>query len=373
MWCWRRMLGVSWTEFRTNESILRELGIKQRLSSLVQSRVLTFFGHVCRRVEVAIERLVVQGKVEGTRARGRSPMRWTDQIKTANLSGQKFRVDYMWAQAFKTFYRLHDLASNWHQARQICEVEGTSLLVPDNLQEMENLKLLISNMKGHYTAIFVGIHDQFSNGNYVNLKGELIKGTILDLFWDQGQPDNLNGTEHCVVLTREGLFDDKPCDDIFPFVCKILADNIKHNDDCNNYDLGYLPESNGKCYKYHAEPLTWHDAYLVCKAEEGNLAIINSASEASLITSYLGEHLNSNAPDPNILYIGFSDLMFPYQYRTVKGQTLEEAGYASWNPDKKEKEMETKHCGAISRTGFLQVTWCDRPAMFICEKVINST
>ncbi|KAI8436861.1 hypothetical protein MSG28_010313 [Choristoneura fumiferana] len=83
MWCWRRMLGVSWTEFRTNESILRKLGIKQRLSPLVQSRILTFFGHVCRRGEVSIERLVIQGKVEGTRPRGRSPMRWTDQIKAA--------------------------------------------------------------------------------------------------------------------------------------------------------------------------------------------------------------------------------------------------------------------------------------------------
>ncbi|CAH2215843.1 jg6624, partial [Pararge aegeria aegeria] len=33
------------------------------------------------RNDVSIERLVVQGKVEGTRARGRSPMRWTDQVK----------------------------------------------------------------------------------------------------------------------------------------------------------------------------------------------------------------------------------------------------------------------------------------------------
>ncbi|KAI8433243.1 hypothetical protein MSG28_015319 [Choristoneura fumiferana] len=83
MWCWRRMLGVSWTEFRTNESILQELGIKQRLSSIVQSRILTFFGHICRKGDAAMERLVIQGKVEGTRPRGRSPMRWTDQVKAA--------------------------------------------------------------------------------------------------------------------------------------------------------------------------------------------------------------------------------------------------------------------------------------------------
>ncbi|KAL0879221.1 hypothetical protein ABMA27_003004 [Loxostege sticticalis] len=87
MWCWRRMLGISWTEFRTNESILKELGIKQRLSSVVQARILTFFGHVSRRGNVSVERLVVQGKIEGTRPRGRSPMRWTDQIKAAAQEG----------------------------------------------------------------------------------------------------------------------------------------------------------------------------------------------------------------------------------------------------------------------------------------------
>lgn len=86
---------------------------------------------------------------------------------------QKFRSDYMWAQSFKTFYRLHDLATKWHQARQICEAEGTTLLVPDNLEEVENLKLLVSNMKAHYTAIYIGLHDQFSNGIFVNLKGKL--------------------------------------------------------------------------------------------------------------------------------------------------------------------------------------------------------
>ena len=81
MWCWRRMLGISWTEFRTNLSIRQDLGIKQCLYSIVQSRILTFFGHFSRRGDTSLERLVVQGKVEGQRARGRSPMRWTDQVK----------------------------------------------------------------------------------------------------------------------------------------------------------------------------------------------------------------------------------------------------------------------------------------------------
>ncbi|XP_046964419.1 C-type mannose receptor 2-like [Vanessa cardui] len=297
-------------------------------------------------------------------------------IYIQHILAQKFRMDYMWAHSYKTFYRLHDLATNWQEARQMCEAEGTTLLIPDTLDEMENLKLLMSNMKAHYTAIFVGIHDKFSVGNYVTVKGEPITGTILELLWAEGRPDNLNGTEHCVVMTREGLFDDRPCSDIYPFVCKILGNETKYNEHCDNFDPGYAPHQaiSGKCYKFHSEPLSWHDAYLACKLEEGRLAIINSPKEASIIVGFLGEHLNSNIPDPNILYIGFSDLMFPYQYRTIEGQTLDDAGYASWSPTKEDnKEIKVKRCGAISRTGFLKVTYCDRPAMFLCEKILSRT
>lgn len=85
MWCWRRLLKIPWTAFRTNVSILKELCVKDRLSSTVQLRILKFFGHVSRN-ENSMERLVVQGQVEGKRARGRSPTRWIDAITKATES-----------------------------------------------------------------------------------------------------------------------------------------------------------------------------------------------------------------------------------------------------------------------------------------------
>ncbi|KAI8437457.1 hypothetical protein MSG28_011780 [Choristoneura fumiferana] len=85
MWCWRRLLRIPWTAHRTNVSILKELNIQERLSSTVQIRILKFFGHITRN-EDSMERLVVQGKVEGKRSRGRSPTRWTDLIKSVTHS-----------------------------------------------------------------------------------------------------------------------------------------------------------------------------------------------------------------------------------------------------------------------------------------------
>ncbi|VEN63176.1 unnamed protein product [Callosobruchus maculatus] len=48
MWTWRRMLRVPYTTHRTNVSILDEVGNPKRLSSIVSTRMLTFFGHIHR-------------------------------------------------------------------------------------------------------------------------------------------------------------------------------------------------------------------------------------------------------------------------------------------------------------------------------------
>ena len=83
MWCWRRMLRIPWTAHRSNESILRELHISNRLSSTCLASIMRFFGHIARRPDNGLERLIVSGNTEGRRSRGRSPTRWTDQIQKA--------------------------------------------------------------------------------------------------------------------------------------------------------------------------------------------------------------------------------------------------------------------------------------------------
>ena len=80
MYCWRRMLRIPWTARRTNESIIQELNITERLSTSIQSRILKYFGHVMRRDADCMEKLIIQSKVPGRRPRGRSPSWWIDQL-----------------------------------------------------------------------------------------------------------------------------------------------------------------------------------------------------------------------------------------------------------------------------------------------------
>jgi hypothetical protein len=67
MGCWQKLLNIPWTAHRMNESILKELKIKRRLSDEIQLRIIRYFGHIMRRECDNTERLTVQGKVEGTR------------------------------------------------------------------------------------------------------------------------------------------------------------------------------------------------------------------------------------------------------------------------------------------------------------------
>ncbi|XP_050511592.1 uncharacterized protein LOC126887803 [Diabrotica virgifera virgifera] len=75
------MLRIPWTAHRTNVSILNQLKIKKRLSTICLQRILQFFGHVVRRGDDSLERLIVSGNVPGRRSRGRSLTRWSEQIK----------------------------------------------------------------------------------------------------------------------------------------------------------------------------------------------------------------------------------------------------------------------------------------------------
>ena len=82
MWCWRRMLRITWIMKRTNDSVLQEIQPKKRLLCLIQSQMLSYFGHIARRDGDGLEKVIMQGRVEGNRKPGRPRTRWIDQIKS---------------------------------------------------------------------------------------------------------------------------------------------------------------------------------------------------------------------------------------------------------------------------------------------------
>ena len=79
LWCWRRLLRVSWTAKRSNKSILKEISPGCSLEGLMMKLKLQYFGHLIRRTD-SFEKTLMLGKIEGRRSRGQRQMRWLDGI-----------------------------------------------------------------------------------------------------------------------------------------------------------------------------------------------------------------------------------------------------------------------------------------------------
>ena len=84
LWCWRRLLRVSWTAKRSNQSIIREINPEYSLEGLMLKLKLQYFGylHLMQTADL-LEKSLMLGRIGGRRKRGRQRMRWLDGITDA--------------------------------------------------------------------------------------------------------------------------------------------------------------------------------------------------------------------------------------------------------------------------------------------------
>ena len=75
----RKILRISWTERKTNASVLEQLGLKApQLLNLIKKQKLSYFGHIKK--HNTLEKLFLEGTCEGRRGRGRPRKRWMQDI-----------------------------------------------------------------------------------------------------------------------------------------------------------------------------------------------------------------------------------------------------------------------------------------------------
>ena len=68
LWCWRRLLGVTWTARRSNQSILNEISPEYSLEGLMLKLKLQYFGYLMRRAD-SLEKTLMLGGIGGRRRR----------------------------------------------------------------------------------------------------------------------------------------------------------------------------------------------------------------------------------------------------------------------------------------------------------------
>ena len=79
LWCWRRLLRVSWTARSSNQSILKKISPGISFEGMLLKLKLQSFGHLMRRVD-SLEKTLMLGGIGGRRRRGQQRMRWLDGI-----------------------------------------------------------------------------------------------------------------------------------------------------------------------------------------------------------------------------------------------------------------------------------------------------
>ena len=77
LWCYRRLLRVSWTARRSNQLILKEVDPDYSLEGLML--MLQYFVHLMQRAN-SLEKTLILGKIKGRRKGGWQWTRWMDGI-----------------------------------------------------------------------------------------------------------------------------------------------------------------------------------------------------------------------------------------------------------------------------------------------------
>jgi len=93
----------------------------------------------------------------------------------------------------------YEQGMSWFQAMECCYYNKGYLAEPQNMQEQDKIKELITaadGMNGGLTAYWLGSNDLHREGIFINPSGQPFAFTN----WLDGQPDDPNGKEDCVAI-----------------------------------------------------------------------------------------------------------------------------------------------------------------------------
>ncbi|XP_073943839.1 uncharacterized protein isoform X1 [Choristoneura fumiferana] len=282
-----------------------------------------------------------------------------------------FRKDYTFLEDSQAFYKIHTIHKTWQDAKKRCQMEGASLFYAEDEIEADAVQGLWNKTQPQFAWVYVGISDLLAKGVFETVDGR----PVLDIYnnWGQGEPNDADGNEDCVILRRDNTLNDDKCDRKYPFICKKSLLYLDWNTLCDIPDPSYVFNKDlGKCYKFHLTPMNWTDAHAMCSIEQSYLAIINSQAEADYLVKVTEEAPKSKIKGnflSGAVYLGYHN-RDDDGWKTIKGTTLEESGYTGWGNQQPDGGVN-EPCGSMFYNGRLNDLGCHQKCFFICEHDIG--
>ena len=91
MWIWRKMEGISWKEMKTNTEVLQLVEEKRTLIDTIRKRKKNWIGHILR--GDGLLKLIIEGHIEGKKARGRPRIGMIDELKIKGYPFMKRKAE----------------------------------------------------------------------------------------------------------------------------------------------------------------------------------------------------------------------------------------------------------------------------------------
>jgi len=168
---------------------------------------------------------------------------------------------------------------SWKEANNYCQAKGYSGLATVTSKE-ENL--LVRKKVPRWANVWIGASDHDKEGTFVWADGS---GAVTYTNWSPGEP-NENGDEDCVVLYRNGRWNDGNCGLRNRFVCNAAPPAARVP---TSLTPTPVPTPAPKVpFIYRSEQLPWPKAAAACERMGTSLATITSLQQNKEVSSILG-------------------------------------------------------------------------------------
>lgn len=113
----------------------------------------------------------------------------------------------------KKFYVTNGEKMPFSRVKALCAQLQATVATPKNAEENEAIRDVATD------SVFLGITDEVTEGQFMYVTG----GRLTYSNWKRDEPNNYGSGEDCVILLKDGVWNDISCSSSFQAVCEFPA------------------------------------------------------------------------------------------------------------------------------------------------------